>query len=169
MNESGAGGNYKYTFTSSARHPAPFTNELLEFSPRIYLLKKSYSCKMGEPVSLDVVEPFGLRWRSHTVFIITTVIIGLFSEAFLYGIITPVLPFILGERVRITHSDLQTYSPILLAVFAGSSAIFSPFSGYIADKSSSRKVPFMVGLFSLISVCFIKSKSDHIWLIQDRL
>lgn len=100
------------------------------------------------------VEPFGLSWRSHTLFIISTVIIGLFSETFLYGIVVPVLPFILQDRLGVIHDELQGYSSALLAVFAVSSAICAPFVGALADRFQSRKTPLMIGLAILIAVCF---------------
>ena len=34
----------------------------------------------------DGKRPIGLGWRSHTLFIITTVGIGLFTDLFLYGL-----------------------------------------------------------------------------------
>jgi len=41
-----------------------------------------------------------------------------FSEVFLYGVIIPVLPFGLEDRINIAHSDgdLQSYSPVLFGV-----------------------------------------------------
>lgn len=97
-------------------------------------------------------KPFGLFWRSHTLFIVSTVIIGLFSETFLYGIAVPILPFLLEDRIGINHDELQTYSSILLAVYSASSIIISPIAGVIADKTASRKLPFMFGLVLLIIV-----------------
>jgi MFS family permease len=111
---------------------------------------------MGQSVKGDFAsKPFGLFWRSSTHFILTTVIIGLFSETFLYGLIVPVLPFILQSRLGVPHDDLQKWSSVLLAAFAGSTVIFAPLSGVIADRSKSRKAPFMYGLAMLIVVCIL--------------
>jgi hypothetical protein len=72
--------------------------------------------------------------------------------SFSLRIIIPVLSFILEDRISIPNSDLQAYSSFLLAAFAGSSALFSPFAGLVADKSSSQKVPFIVRLLMLMVV-----------------
>jgi MFS family permease len=92
-------------------------------------------------------RPLGLSWRAHSLFIISTVVIGLFGESFVYGMVVPVLPFILQGRVGTPHDDLQGYSSALLAAYAGSSLLCSPIAGAVADRSNSRKGPFMFGMF----------------------
>ena len=98
-------------------------------------------------------QPLGFAWRSHPLFTVATVIIGLFSETFLYGIIIPILPFLLETRIGIPHKDLQSYSSALLAAYTGTTVICSPLAGALADRCQSRKVPFMAGLAILIAVC----------------
>jgi len=94
--------------------------------------------------------PIGLRWRSNTFFIISTVGIGMFTDMFLYGLIVPVLPFMLEERVHTPKSQIQSYVSTLLAVYAAASMVASPVSGILADKlSSSRQLPFLLGLIIL--------------------
>jgi MFS family permease len=102
--------------------------------------------------SHHVVQPQGIRWRSHTLFIVSTVIVGLFSETFLYGIVIPVLPFILQDRMGIAQDELQSHSSMLLAAYAGSSVIFCPITGALGDKLASRKLLFIAGLVILIVV-----------------
>lgn len=98
--------------------------------------------------------PFGLSWRSHPLFIISTAVIGLFSESFLNGLIIPLLPFILQDRVGVAHEDLQRYSAALLFAYAISSVACCLLAGAISDRSSSRKAPWMYGLALSIGVCF---------------
>lgn len=94
--------------------------------------------------------PVGLKWRSNTVFIITTVGVGIFTDLFLYGLIVPVIPFMLEDRVGIPRDQVQGDVSMLLAVFAGSSVVFSPIAGVLADKTSSRQLPFLLGLSALL-------------------
>ena len=94
--------------------------------------------------------PWGLHWRSNTFFIIATVAVGLFTDLFLYGLIVPVLPFLLEDRVGIPQSEAQPHVSGLLAAYAGSSVLFSPFAGWIADKTSARQIPFLAGLLALL-------------------
>ena len=95
--------------------------------------------------------PLGLKWRSNTLFIITTIGIGLFTDLFLYGIVVPILPFILRDRVSVPHDKIQTYTSVLLACFAGASTLFSLPTGIIADKLPARQLPFLGGLVALLA------------------
>jgi MFS family permease len=94
--------------------------------------------------------PRGLRWRSNTFFILSTVAVGLFTDLFLYGLIVPILPFILSDRISIPHSEIQSYTSILLACYAGASFFFSLPAGMLADRLPARQLPFLVGLAALI-------------------
>ena len=91
---------------------------------------------------------FGLR--SHVLFIIATVGIGLFTDLFLYGLVVPVLPFLLVDRVHLPQEEVQAHVSALLAAYAAASVVLSPFAGAIADRTSSRQLPFLVGLTALI-------------------
>lgn len=96
-------------------------------------------------------RPYGLRWRSNTFFIISTVAVGLFTDLFLYGLVVPILPFILSERIGIPHSQIQYYTSLLLACYAGASVVFSLPAGIIADKLPARQSPFLIGLVALLA------------------
>lgn len=94
--------------------------------------------------------PKGLAWRSNTFFIIVTVGIGAFTDMFLYGIIVPVLPFLLKDRIHLPESQIQGTTSALFAAFAAASIATSPIAGFLSDKfSQSRHVPFVVGLIFL--------------------
>ncbi|KAF2658807.1 MFS general substrate transporter [Lophiostoma macrostomum CBS 122681] len=95
--------------------------------------------------------PIGLRWRSSTVFICITVGVGAFTDMFLYGLIVPVLPFMLQDRVHTPTSDIQSTISNLLAIYAAASCLASPIAGVLADRlSSSRQFPFLLGLILLL-------------------
>lgn len=95
-------------------------------------------------------KPAGLKWRSNTLFILATVAIGLFTDLFLYGLIVPILPFMLEDRVGLPSSQIQSHTSGMLAAFAGSSVVFSPIAGVLADKVSTRQAPFLLGLSTLL-------------------
>ena len=96
-------------------------------------------------------KPYGLAWRSSTLFIVSTVGIGLFTDLFLYGLVVPILPFILTDRVNLPESNVQSHVSALLAAYAGASVLFSPVAGIIADRLSTRQMPFLVGLVALLA------------------
>ena len=95
--------------------------------------------------------PIGLAWRSNAFFICLTVGIGAFTDMFLYGLIVPVLPFMLQDRVQIPDSEMQSTISYLLATYAFASVLTSPIAGILADRlSSSRQLPFLLGLVLLL-------------------
>lgn len=95
-------------------------------------------------------RPYGLKWRSNTLFIVATVGIGLFTDLFLYALVVPILPSILKDKVGVPDKDIQGDVSGLLAAYAAASVITSPFAGVIADRMSSRRAPFLVGLLALL-------------------
>lgn len=96
------------------------------------------------------IEPAGLSWRSNTFFIVSTVAVGLFTDLFLYGLVVPILPYMLQDRVGLPDDQVQSNVDGLLAAYAGASVLFSPVAGYIADKTSTRQAPFLLGLVALM-------------------
>ena len=95
-------------------------------------------------------EPIGLRWRSSTLFIVSTVGIGLFTDLFLYGLVVPILRFILQDRVQLQPDQIQSHVSALLAAYAGASVLFSLPAGIIADRLPTRQLPFLTGLTALL-------------------
>ncbi|KAI0891968.1 MFS transporter-like protein [Annulohypoxylon nitens] len=95
--------------------------------------------------------PLLLPQRSSTLFILTTVAIGLFTDLFLYGLVVPVLPFLLQTRLSIPASEIQSYVSNLLAAYAGASVISSVPAGWIADWTGARRGPFLGGLAALLA------------------
>ena len=95
-------------------------------------------------------KPIGLRWRSSTLFIVSTVGIGLFTDLFLYGLVVPILPFILRDRIQLQDDQIQSHVSALLAAYAGASVLFSLPAGIIADRLPTRQLPFLTGLTALL-------------------
>ena len=90
-----------------------------------------------------------LKYRSSNAFIITTICFASFTDLFLYGIIVPVIPFALLNRVHIPVKDVQHWVSILLAVYAAALIVCPPIAGWLTDHYKSRRVPFILGLFTL--------------------
>ncbi|KAI0973712.1 major facilitator superfamily domain-containing protein [Xylaria arbuscula] len=106
--------------------------------------------------------PWALRWRSNTLFIISTVAIGLFTDLFLYGLVVPVLPFMLRSRLSIPEDEIQFYVSNLLAAYAGASVVSSIPAGWIADRTNSRQVPFLSGLAALLAATILLALGQSI-------
>jgi MFS family permease len=99
--------------------------------------------------------PAGLRWRSNTLFIVATVAAGLFTDCFLYGLVVPILPFVLHDRIGVPSRNIQSHVDGLLAAYAGAQVIFSPIAGVLADKISTRQAPFLAGLAALLAATIL--------------
>jgi MFS family permease len=95
-------------------------------------------------------RPVGLKWRSNTLFILATVGVGLFTDLFLYGLVVPVLPFMLRTRIDLSEDKVQSYVSGLLAAYAGASVLSSVPAGWIADRTNARQSPFLAGLGALL-------------------
>ncbi|TKA75984.1 hypothetical protein B0A55_03255 [Friedmanniomyces simplex] len=96
------------------------------------------------------VKPAGLQWRSNTFFIVATVAIGLFTDLFLYGLVVPILPYMLHDRIGLPPDQIQSNVSGLLAAYAGASVICSPLAGLLADRMTTRQAPFLLGLTALL-------------------
>jgi MFS family permease len=90
-------------------------------------------------------------WRSSQTLILATVTVGFFTDFFLYGIVVPVFPFLLRDRLAIPEDQIQNYSSGLLASYAAAAVFFSVPAGWIADRINSRRWPFLCGLILLLA------------------
>ena len=103
----------------------------------------------GKRTDLTSSPPYLLEFRSSKLFILSTICIAVFTDIFLYGIIVPVLPFALSERAGVPESSVQHWIAVLLAVYGAALLVVSPLAGWYADRSSSRRLPLLVGLLAL--------------------
>jgi len=90
-----------------------------------------------------------LKLRSSNFFIISTVAIAVFTDIFLYSVVVPILPFALEQRAGVAPKDTQRWTAIFLAVYGAALGIGSLVFGYLADKTTSRRMPLLLGLFAL--------------------
>ena len=57
--------------------------------------------------------------RSSKYFVYTVINLAVFTDAYVYGLIIPVLPFALVERLQLHEDEVQRWIGILLAAFGG--------------------------------------------------
>ncbi|KAF2197813.1 MFS general substrate transporter [Delitschia confertaspora ATCC 74209] len=69
---------------------------------------------------------------------------------FLYGIIVPVIPFALEGRTHVKSDKVQYWVSVLIAVYGAALLAFSPICGWLADHTSSRRSPLLLGLAALL-------------------
>ena len=103
----------------------------------------------GERHDATTPPPYLLKLRSSKLFILSTICIAVFTDIFLYGIVVPVIPFALSSRAGVAESSVQSWVSVLLAVYGAALLVASPFAGWYADRSSSRRLPLLFGLVAL--------------------
>ncbi|UNI23943.1 hypothetical protein JDV02_009731 [Purpureocillium takamizusanense] len=89
------------------------------------------------------------RFRSSTLLILIVVCSAVFTDIFLYGLLVPVLPFALTSRAGVPAPEIPRWNGILLALYNLGLCLGSPAFGFLADRMSSRRLPFLAGLVAL--------------------
>lgn len=59
------------------------------------------------------------------------------------------IPFAIQSRAGVQQSSVQSYVSILLACYGAALLVLSPVVGWCADRSSSRRLPLLLGLLAL--------------------
>jgi hypothetical protein len=57
------------------------------------------------------------RWRSSKAFVYVVVNLAVFTDAYFYGVIIPVLPFALKDVIKVEENDVQWWIGALLAAY----------------------------------------------------
>jgi MFS family permease len=56
-----------------------------------------------------------------------------FTDLFLYGLIVPVLPFMLKDLANVPDTEIQSTFSDLLAIYVAASVMTSPIAGVLTD------------------------------------
>lgn len=105
-------------------------------------------------------------WRSSQTLILSTITVGFFTDFFLYGIVVPVFPFFLRDRLAVPEERIQNYSSGLLASYAAAAVIFSVPAGWIIYRRESRRWPFLCGLLLLLASTILFALGHNIIVIM---
>ena len=106
-----------------------------------------------------------LKYRSSKLFIVFTVCFASFTDIFLYGLIVPVIPFALLNRVGIHEDNVQHWVSVLLAVYAAALIVSPPIAGWLTDHYKSRRVPFILALFALAGATVMLCLGSNIGIL----
>jgi len=94
----------------------------------------------------------------------------MFTDLFLYGLVVPVIPFILRDRLDVPQSQVQFWTSFLLASLAGANVLFALPAGIISDRASSRQWPFLAGLAALFFATGLFCVAKNVlWLVVARI
>ncbi|KAJ5716408.1 hypothetical protein N7493_008319 [Penicillium malachiteum] len=109
--------------------------------------------------------------RSSESFIILVVSIAIFTDLFNYGMIVPIMPVALVERVGAREEDAQFWVSVLLAVHGCTLLLGSPLFGYFADHCTVRRTPFVLGMVAFAGsiTMFVLAQSLPVLIIARAL
>ncbi|KAL8797641.1 MAG: hypothetical protein Q9182_007144 [Xanthomendoza sp. 2 TL-2023] len=107
--------------------------------------------------------PWLLEYRSSNGFILATVCIAIFTDAFLYGV-----DFARGTPFRASISpelNVQWWNSFIFAVFGAAILIGSPICGWVADRTSERSISFYTGLIILAAATILFGLAKASWVL----
>lgn len=100
--------------------------------------------------------------RLNQTLVLATVALSLFTDFFLYGIVVPVVPVLLRERLAVPEYQIQYFSSVLLASYAAAAILSSVPVGWATDKIGSRQRPFLTGLALLMASTVMLTWGAHL-------
>ncbi|KAI3113900.1 hypothetical protein CBS147333_2135 [Penicillium roqueforti] len=112
-------------------------------------------------------RPKFVELRSSKWFIMFVVAFATGTDIFMYGLIVPVTPTALKDKVGISEDDVQSWTSILLALYSAALLAFAPVVGYIADRAESRRWPLLFGLVALAAATALLCVGTNIalWIV----
>ncbi|KAK2593210.1 hypothetical protein QQS21_009097 [Conoideocrella luteorostrata] len=112
-------------------------------------------------------RPKCLELRSSRWFITTVVAVATAIDISMYGMISPVTPTALRDRASLPDGQIQAWTSALLSLFAAALLVTSPIIGYVADRTESRRRPYVFGLFELAAATGLLCAGTHLglWIV----
>ncbi|KAG0318497.1 hypothetical protein BGZ99_005627 [Dissophora globulifera] len=103
------------------------------------------------------------RLRRSPNFILFTVFLALFVDMATYGIIVPIMPFIVSDKINGGATD----TGVMLAIYAVGILISSPLFGVLGDYFVSRRTPMLIGLVGMLlsTVIFMFATNFYVFLL----
>lgn len=98
------------------------------------------------------------RWRSFEssqTFKLIIVATALFTDNFIYGVIVPTLPYDLTRRSGVAVGDVEFWTSALLASYGLASLFAAPIIGFVAERTSNRKRPLLLGLVLQVAATLV--------------
>ncbi|KAK4865335.1 hypothetical protein LT330_009446 [Penicillium expansum] len=114
---------------------------------------------------MDDTKPWGYQWRSSRLLVVSSITVALFAETFLYGFLTPILSYMLEERLHLDPSQTQNYTTALLTTHGFIGLISAPIVAYLAEKTPSQKKPLLIALAGCFLGTLIIALAPCVWLL----
>ncbi|KAJ5606824.1 hypothetical protein N7537_003443 [Penicillium hordei] len=114
---------------------------------------------------MGVQQIFTKKMSSSSTFILVALCFALFTDTFVYGIIVPILPFLLMGHGNMASKDVQKWSSILLATYGVALLLGSPAVGYFCDKYRTRKAPLVSGFVAMALATALFMSATNVWVL----
>ncbi|PWY67082.1 MFS amine transporter [Aspergillus sclerotioniger CBS 115572] len=105
------------------------------------------------------------KLRSSTPFAVIVVCVAVFTDIFLYGLVVPMLPFALADRVGLSDGDIQRWNSILLATYGAAIMLGSLLFGWMGDQTRTKQLPFLLGVGVMGGATLLFSLTTSLLLI----
>ena len=112
-----------------------------------------------------LVKPRLLTLRSWKWTIISTVLLGIYVDIFLYGGTVVIIPFTLEEQVGIGSEDILVWNSYCLIAYSVAAVISSPVAGFWADRATTRRLPLLLGLLFLLTGTICLWVAERGWVL----
>ncbi|KAJ5922229.1 hypothetical protein N7516_009932, partial [Penicillium verrucosum] len=116
-------------------------------------------------IKMDDTKPWGYKWRSSRLLVVSSITVALFAETFLYGFLTPILSYMLEERLHLDSSQTQTYTTALLTTHGFIGLVSAPIVAHLAEKTSSQKKPLLIALAGCFVGTLIIALAPSVWVL----
>ncbi|ORX93923.1 MFS general substrate transporter [Basidiobolus meristosporus CBS 931.73] len=84
---------------------------------------------------------------------------AIFTDMLIYGIVIPILPTIVEEKIQ---GDSTTIG-LLMGFFAAGLLVATPFFALLSDRYRKRKIPMLLSLLSLCVACALFPLANKFW------
>ncbi|KAF8938304.1 hypothetical protein BGZ58_001166, partial [Dissophora ornata] len=101
------------------------------------------------------------RARRAPVAVACVVAMALFTDMVVYGVVVPILPIIVKERLGGSSSDVG----LLFACYAIGLLASTPVFAILSDKYQNRRIPMMVGMLGLAVATVGFSLANNYWVL----
>ncbi|KAJ5801023.1 uncharacterized protein N7518_003091 [Penicillium psychrosexuale] len=110
-------------------------------------------------------KPWGYRWRSSRLLVVSSITVALFAETFLYGFLTPILSYMLEERLHLDPSQTQTFTTALLTTHGFIGLVSAPIVAHFAEKTPSQKKPLLIALAGCFIGTLMIALAPSVWIL----
>ncbi|KAF3052237.1 hypothetical protein E8E11_010958 [Didymella keratinophila] len=104
-------------------------------------------------------------FRSSKAFIIFTIFTACLTDGFTYGLVAPVIPFLLRSENLTTENNIQMTTSLLIAAFSIADFFGAPCCAWYVDRARSRRMPWHLGIVLITAGSFLFGFSNNIAML----